>query len=158
ELRSMHSQLLSQQTPEGFAPWLGYAANEGNYWFSIYNNGLYRARRQTIVATGKTQSLDVTDVYPLLESRDGSIWIGTAGSARQGVLRLKDGALTQYTTAKFKDANSFFGAVSSLYEDHAGQLWVNGFWRLVDGRYIPPPWADAVFFPNKTFAWTMCED
>jgi signal transduction histidine kinase/ligand-binding sensor domain-containing protein len=158
ELRSMQSQLLSQQTPEGFAPWLGYADNEGNYWFGIYNNGLFRTRRQTIVAAGKTQSLDVTEVYPLLESRDGSIWIGTAGNARQGVLRLKDGALAQYTTAKIKDTYSFWGAVSSLYEDRAGQLWVNGFWRLVDGRYIPPPWADAVSFQRKTFAWTMCED
>ncbi|HQR36661.1 MAG TPA: two-component regulator propeller domain-containing protein [Blastocatellia bacterium] len=158
DLQTMQSQLLSQHIPEGFDLVLGYADTEGNYWFSTNNNGLFRARRQTIVAPTGSPGRDITDVYPLLESRDGALWIGTAGFTYQGVFRFKDGKLTQYPPAKINDLSSFYGTVSSLHEDRAGQLWVNGIWRLVDGHYVAAPWADAVTFRNKNFSWTMCED
>ena len=102
--------------------------------------------------------LDVTEVYSLLEGRDGALWIGTAGTARLGVVRLKEGVITPYPPINTRDAYTFTGTVSSLYEDRAGQLWVNGFWRLVEGRYLPAPWAETVAFQNKIFNWTMCED
>jgi ligand-binding sensor domain-containing protein len=158
DLQSLQSQLLSQQAPEGFGLWLGYADAEGNYWFSTGDNGLFRARRQTIVAQAESSEFDTRGVYSLLESRDGALWIGTAGKIRQGVLRLKDGTLKQYPPAMLNDLTSFAGTVSSLYEDRAGQLWVNGFWRLVEGRYLTPSWSDPVASRNKSFAWTMCED
>lgn len=158
DFQTMQCQLLSQQTPEGFDLWLGYADAEGNYWFSTNNNGLFRAHRQTVVTLAKTPELDVTEVYSLLESRDGALWIGTAGIGLQGVFRLRDGTLTQYAPAKINSVYSFTGTVSSLYEDRAGQLWVNGFWQLVDGRYVAAPWAEAVISQNNFFGWTMCED
>lgn len=158
DLQSLQSQLLSQQAPEGFGLWLGYADAEGNYWFSTGDNGLFRARRQTIVAQAESSESNAMGVYSLLEGRDGALWIGTAGKIRQGVLRLKDGTLKQYPPAKLNDLSAFAGTVSSLYEDRAGQLWVNGFWRLAGSRYLTPSWSDAVTSRNKSFAWTMCED
>lgn len=158
DLQSMQNHLLSPQTPAGFALWLGYADAEGNYWFSSNNNGLFRARRQTIVTQAKSPELDVTDVYSILEGHDGALWIGTAGNALQGVIRLKQDVITQSPPINTKDGYAFMGTVSSLYEDRAGQLWVNGFWRLVAGRYLPAPWAEEVSFQNKIFNWTMSED
>ncbi|HQR32271.1 MAG TPA: two-component regulator propeller domain-containing protein [Blastocatellia bacterium] len=158
DLQSWQSQLLSSQIPAGFDLWMGYADVEGNYWFSSNNNGLFRARRQTIATPAKLLEQHIQEVYSLLESHDGALWIGTAGSALQAVFRFKDGTLTQYPPAEIKDAQSFGGAVSSLFEDRAGQIWVNGFWRLVEGRYLSAPWAEALEFQNKTFNWTMCED
>ena len=104
DLKSTQSQLLSLQTPEGLDVYGGYADNEGNYWFSTYNSGLFRARRQAVTPYGKAQGLNFSEIYPLYESRDGSLWIGAYG---EGVFRRKDGAFTQYPAPKNKGLNSF---------------------------------------------------
>lgn len=96
----------------------GFADKEGNYWFGSNGNGLFRARKQTVTAYTKAQGLNAREVYSLLEARDGSIWIGTR---RDGLFRLKDGIFTNYS-----GEGTFQRYVSSLYEDRAGQLWVNG--------------------------------
>ena len=151
DLKTMHSQLLSRQTPEGFDGVFGCGEdNEGNYWFSAYNNGLFCARRQVITPYGKAQGLDVKESYPLLESRDGALWIGTA----QGLFRFKDGAFTRSNDAKI----TFGRGVTSLYEDSAGQLWLNGFWRLVEGSFVRAPWISESLFPTPGVVWTVCED
>lgn len=155
ELESGQSQLLSQQTPDGFDVFNGYADNEGNYWFSTYNSGLFRARRQAVTPYGKAQGLNFGEIYPLLESRDGSLWIGAYA---EGVFRFKDSGFTQYSAAKDRDLDSFGGYVSSLYEDRAGQLWVNGLWHLVDRRFERGPWTNALIDQRIGFLWTMCED
>jgi signal transduction histidine kinase/ligand-binding sensor domain-containing protein len=155
DLKLGQSQLLSLQTPEGFDVFGGYADNEGNYWFSTNGNGLFRARRQTVTAYGKAQGLNFSEIYPLLESREGSLWIGAYG---EGVFRFKDGAFTQYPAPKNRDLDEFGGYVSSLYEDRAGQLWVNGIWRLVDGLFVRGPWTNALIDQRIGFIWTMCED
>ena len=153
ELKSMRSHMISTQAPGVFVA--GAADNEGNYWFGTADNGFFLARRQAVVPQGQSLGLDVREVYPLLERRDGSLWIGSMG---QGVFKLEAGVLTQYGASTIRDLHSFNGVVSSLYEDRAGRLWVNGFWRLENGRFIPPPWADAVFSQNQRYAWTMAED
>jgi signal transduction histidine kinase/ligand-binding sensor domain-containing protein len=155
DLKSMQSQMLSLQTPEGLDLWGGYADNEGNYWFSTNNSGLFRARRQAVTPFGKAQGLNFSEIYPLLESRDGSLWIGAYG---EGVFRLKDGAFTQYPAPKNRGFDSFGGFVSSLYEDRAGQLWVNGIWRLAEGRFVGGPWTNALLYQKIGYVWTMCED
>jgi signal transduction histidine kinase/ligand-binding sensor domain-containing protein len=155
DLKSRQSQLLSLQTPEGLDVWGGYVDNEGNYWFSTNNNGLFRARRQAVTPYGKAQGLNFGEIYPLLESRDGSLWIGAYG---EGVFKLKDGAFTQYPAPKNSGLDSFGGFVSSLYEDRAGQLWINGIWRLLEGRFAEGPWTKALIDQRIGYVWTMCED
>lgn len=148
EIDSGRSELLSARTPEGFDVLCGYADAEGNLWFSTYNNGLFRARRQIVAPFGREQGLESTEVYPVLASRDGSIWIGAGDLSR-----LEDGAFTRY-----KIASPFPSTVRSLYEDRAGQVWVNGAWRLAGGRLVRAPWADTI--PDTRFlaCQTMCED
>lgn len=62
DLKSMQSQLLSLQTPEGFDVYCGYADNEGNYWIGTFNNRLFRARQQTVMPYTKAQGLNVREL------------------------------------------------------------------------------------------------
>ena len=148
ELKSGQSQLLSQQTPEGFDGWCTYADNEGNYWFATLSNGLFRARRQSVTPYARAQGLGFVEVYPMLEGRDGSLWIGT-----QDLFRLKDGKFIRYD-----GEGLYFRQVSSLYEDRAGQLWVSGGWRIEGNRFVRAAWAKTVADPFIVNSWTMCED
>lgn len=154
ELESGESQLLSRHTPDGFDVFLGYADNEGNYWFASNNSGLFRARRQAITPYGKVEGVGFSEIYPVLEGRDGAIWVGAPGV---GVFRLKDGSFTQYHFTIDDDLDSYARYANSLYEDRAGQLRVNGYWRLVNGRFVREPWADGALIGIGT-ALTMCED
>ena len=155
ELKSMQSQLINQREPEGLNGLSVFADSEGNYWFDTYGNGLFRARRQTITPLGKAQGLSTAEVYPLLESRDGTLWIGTLGA---GIFRYKDGALQPYWPIR-KRENEFHGFVThSLYEDHAGQMYVNGLWRLAEQRYVPETWKSALSSLGVWNYWTMCQE
>ena len=148
ELESGQSHLLSPQTPDRFDVIYGYADAEGNYWFSTYDNGLFRARRQAVTPYAEAQGLVGTEVYPLLESRDGSLWIGG-----RDVFRLKNGAVTRYGIA-----SPFPSSVTSFYEDRAGQVWINGAWRFDDGRFVRAPWMDTVPDTRLFACQAMCED
>ena len=152
DLKSGQNQLLSLHSPEGFEAFGGYADHEGNYWFSTSNSGLFRARRQTVTPYGKAQGLNFSEIYPLIEGRDNSLWIGAYGP---GVFKLKDGAFTQFSP-KNGGPDAFGGFVSSLFEDRAGKLWVNGIWRLAEGRYFHEPWTNPL--QNIGYVWTMYED
>jgi signal transduction histidine kinase/ligand-binding sensor domain-containing protein len=146
DLDSMQSCLLSPHPPEGLDYNSVYADNEGNYWFMTSRSGLFRARKQTVTAYAKAQGLNVKEVYPLLEARDGSIWIGTLGD---GLFRLKDGAFTNYLSG---------GNVTSLYEDRAGQLWINGSLRFAQGRIVSEAWGKSPPNTSLLYSLAMCED
>ncbi|MFN0123190.1 MAG: two-component regulator propeller domain-containing protein [Blastocatellia bacterium] len=154
ELKSMQSQLVSQQEPEGFNSFSGFADSEGNTWFGANGNGLFRARRQTVTPLGKAQGLGNSEVYPLLESRDGSLWIGTTGA---GLFRYKDNALRSYPAA-LKKVDDFHGFTYTLYEDRAGQLYVNGLWRWSESGYLKQPWLREMLKLKVMSYWTMCQD
>ena len=154
ELKSMQSHLVSQREPDGFSSFSGFADSEGNYWFDTNGNGLFRARRQTVTPLGKAQGLSNSEVYPLLESRDGSLWIGTTGA---GLFQFKDGILRPYPTAQ-KKVDDFHGFTHSLYEDRAGQLYVNGSWRLSEQRYLTQAWLKEMLSLKALSFWTMCQE
>ncbi|MBX3280519.1 MAG: hypothetical protein KF868_21175 [Acidobacteria bacterium] len=147
DLESGRHELMSRQAPEGFNLWRGFADKEGNYWFATHNNGLFRARRQTVTPYGKAQGLIAEEVYPMVESRDGSLWIGTTNQ----LFRLKDGIFTRYASDGF-----FFGSGYSLYEDRAGRLWVDGHSQWENGKFIRAPWWDEI--SRWSLAWTMFQD
>lgn len=149
DLKSGHNELLTLQAPEGFEPTETYADNEGNYWFATVSNGLYRARRQTVTTYGRAQGLESVEAYPILETRDGSLWVGTAAD----LFRLKDGTFTHYAAEEL-----YFRQAASLYEDRAGQLWVNGGWRVEGNRLVRAPWSKTVSDRFMGLSWTMCED
>jgi signal transduction histidine kinase/ligand-binding sensor domain-containing protein len=152
DLTTMRSEPFSSHVPDGFQVASGYPDDEGNYWFCRYDGGVFRARRQPVTPYGSDPSLRFGETYPLLEGRDGALWIGTNGT---GLFRFEDGAFRHFRGP----ANAgLLYANSSLYEDRAGQLWINGNWRLAGGRFAPAPWADVLNASPNSIVWTMCED
>ena len=146
DLATMRSELFCQRLPDGMDNHAAYVDREGNFWFWTINNGLFRARRQTITSYGKEQGLNAREVYAVLEARDGSLWIGSWG---EGLFRYKDGVFTQQRVS----SSALF--VTSLYEDHAGQLWVNGSNVLQKAGVVREPRFHAESLDS---VWAMCQD
>jgi signal transduction histidine kinase/ligand-binding sensor domain-containing protein len=147
DVESRQSHLVTQQLPEGLDIYVAYADREGNYWFGTLLNGLFRARRQAVTAYTKAQGLMAREVYPILEDRSGTIWIGS-----DSLFRFQNGAFSQ-----FSDSFSAPSYKSSLYEDRAGRVWTNGWQRLVDGRLERGLPAE-ILPPEMGYCWTMYED
>jgi signal transduction histidine kinase/ligand-binding sensor domain-containing protein len=149
DLDSMQNHLVAQQPPGELKIQLSYADKEGNYWFGTLLNGLYRARRQSVTTYSNNQGLIANEVYPLFEDREGAIWIGTAGN---GLFCFKNGAFTNYS-----GAGSFGNYVTSINQDRAGRLWINGAWRFEEGRLVRG--IDQQVLPDLLgIVWSMCED
>jgi signal transduction histidine kinase len=127
EIDSMQSRLVVARLPEGraFPAALSYMDREGNIWIGTIYDGLYRARPQSITMYAKPQGLTNTEIYPIIEDRIGTIWVGSTS-----LFRLKDGAFTSYP------ATADVPTINSIFQDRAGQLWVNGIWRIEDGRLV----------------------
>ena len=141
------SELLSDRLPEGLWKLFGSFStdSDGTCWIAS-DQGLLRLRRQPVTTLGDWET------YPILERLDGSVWLGTA---EHGLQRLKDGVLTR-EAARDDPALAFAGgAVTSLYEDRAGRLWVNGFARLSPGDPLVNEWPGA-FEPG--LVWAVAED
>ncbi len=145
ELQTMQAELLSAQMPEGFLLSSSYVDREGNYWFGTQNNGLYRARKQIVTPYTSEQGLSFDEVYPVLESRDGTQWFGGTGLAA-----VRNGTVTNY--AQLPTNN-----VSSLLEDRSGRLWINGRWRFEAGQFVRG-WSNEIVPDVLNSAWTMYED
>jgi len=126
ELDSMQSHMVAPRLPEGLdsPPPVSYADREGNIWMGSVFNGLYRVRRQSITTYAKPQGLTNTEIYPILEDRVGTIWVGGAR-----VFRYKDGLFTSYP-------NDATNSVYAIYQDRAGEIWFNGRWRIENGRFV----------------------
>jgi signal transduction histidine kinase len=127
EVDSMQSRLVAPRLPGGreFPPYRGYVDREGNTWIGTLYEGLYRVRPQSITTYAKQQGLNRSEIYPVFEDRDGSIWAGS-----DKLYRFKEGAFMAYVTP------STIIGIHSIYQDRSGQLWVNGIWRVEDGRLV----------------------
>ena len=108
-----------------------YKDREENLWIGTDGGGLNRLKRrefQTYTANDGLSHDRATSIY---QSRDGSVWIGTAG----GLNRLKGDTFTTYTTKDGLSGN----LVRALLEDDRGNLWIGtdgaGLNLLRDGRF-----------------------
>jgi signal transduction histidine kinase len=145
----MKSHLLVEQPPPELKIVVSFADREGNYWFGTLHDGLYRARKQSVTAYGKSRGLIAEEVYPIFEDLNGDIWIGSAGN---GLFRFKDGGFTNY-----KSDAADLAIITSIDQDRSGRLWVNGAWRLEGERFVRGISEEAL--PNTVgFVWTMYED
>ena len=155
ELDTQQSRLIAPRLPESTdttgnqagGVYMAYGDREGNLWLGSLYDGLYRARPQSLTTYTKPQGLSATEVYALLEDKDGALWIGA-----QHVFRLQGGAF-----ARYDGRDSFGNYLTSPYQDRAGQLWVNGWWRGEQGRFVRGFNQDLIP-ENIREVWTMYED
>jgi signal transduction histidine kinase/ligand-binding sensor domain-containing protein len=149
DLDSMQSQLVKQKPPEGFDLIIAYADREGNYWFGTGLNGLFRARRQAIMPYTKAQGLTAREVYPILEDRTGTIWLGGIGG---GLYRFQNGRFSRLSPSA-----STLSYDTSLFEDRAGRVWANGRQCYVEGR-LERSFREQVLPPEMENCNAMYED
>ena len=107
-------------------------------------------------------ALPANDVRCLLESSDGALWIGTS----DGLARMKDGAVTNFTTIQGLPGNG----ILRLVEANNGILWVwtdQGLARLNDEDQfiestattkLPPGAITAVTTDGQGVLWVMTHE
>ncbi|MGA8593318.1 MAG: two-component regulator propeller domain-containing protein [Bryobacteraceae bacterium] len=94
--------------------------HEGNLWAGNVRNGegLFRLRERLLKAFSTEQGLPNRNVYPIYQSRDGAIWIGTWSG---GLCRFEGGKCRTYTTSDGLATNMIY----AIGEDAKGTLWVS---------------------------------
>jgi ligand-binding sensor domain-containing protein/two-component sensor histidine kinase len=147
--------------------------SDKNLWIATYGNGIYRIHGQTVDHFGRADGLSSDTVVDLYESDDGIVWVATSngidnfrdlpvttfstseGLGRDGassVTATKDGTVwvANVGTLDFIRNGTVSSVrvpgqqVSSLLEDHQGNMWVgvdDGLFIYKDGRFrrIPEP-------------------
>lgn len=97
------------------------------------------------------QGLPLNTVQALLQSRDGGLWIGTAG----GLARFDGRRFVTFETAQAPDVAS--QPVFALLEDRAGRLWIghpSGVTLYENGRFTTAVTKAQV---NKRRIWSLAE-
>jgi signal transduction histidine kinase/ligand-binding sensor domain-containing protein len=144
-----------------------------NLWIATVGNGIYRIRGQTVDHFGRADGLSSDTVFDLYEAEDGIVWAATSngidnfrdlpvttfsaleGLARDGavsVMAARDGtvwvanvkSLDFIRNGTVSSVRAPGSQVTSLLEDHAGNIWVgidDGLFIYKDGRFqrIPEP-------------------
>lgn len=90
---------------------------DGNFWFAISGEGLFRVRGQQASRFTTKDGLSSDDVVCLYEDRQGNLWVGTNGG---GLDRFRDGSFTTYAKAEGLASDLPF----SVIEDRSGDIWV----------------------------------
>jgi ligand-binding sensor domain-containing protein/signal transduction histidine kinase len=142
---------------------LGYAGRFGEVWYR-HGATLRCIKNGGAVDYTVPPSSDDGRFYPqLYEDREGRLWIGTDHA---GLLILKDGAITKYTT---KDGlpNT---AIISFCEDHAGAIWMGadngGLVRYQQGKFttlttrqgLPSNSVMAIYEDRENSLWVGTKD
>lgn len=107
--------------------------------------------RFTVFDKRTTPQIKENNIQALYEDREGSLWAGTEGG---GLVRLKDGKFTAFTTQDGLADN----IVDALYEDREGNLWIGtlgGLSRFKDGVFTNFTTKDGL--PKDTVL-SICED
>lgn len=112
----------------------GISDREGNFWLAS-TAGLRRLRPQVISTLSVNDGLVNNEVYPILQTSNGDIFIGTV----QGVNRYSNGKITNLGL-KSSTGFPFPLYMRGLWEDEQGQIWLGyqgegGFGRFAGSAY-----------------------
>ena len=118
-----------QDLGEVIRPELGIRDREGNFWLAG-SGGLRRLRRQLITSISTRDALTSNEVYPLLQTHDGDVLIGSVS----GVDRYANGHITSLGL-KYPTQDLAL-SMRALWQDDQGRIWLGyhrGFGRLENG-------------------------
>lgn len=122
---------------------------EGNIWVSTTDRGLNRVKKQFIKSLSTADGLPNTEVYPLLQTRNGDVYAGTT----KGLSVYRDG---RFTDALVKNDEGEIVSVTALYEEENGILWLGSadgtFYRFENGAW------KKYSLGNDSVIWTIHKD
>ncbi len=104
---------------------------ENTLWLATNNAGINRVTRQIIEPFSAAKGLAAVNVYPILEDRSGTFWLGSFGA----LSKYADGKVVNYT----KQNGLLYDFVQSLFEDRDGTMWVGsigGVQRFENGKLV----------------------
>lgn len=127
-VRFKDNQFTSYDLAEALGPIRSLLDREGNFWVAT-TTGLRRLRRKLITTLSVRDHLNSNEVYPLLETSQGEVLIGST----QGVNRYLDGNVTdlRVTFAPHSPISA-----TALFEDEKTGFWYGyggGFGRTENG-------------------------
>jgi signal transduction histidine kinase/ligand-binding sensor domain-containing protein len=108
----------------------GIIDREGNFWLAT-PTGLWRLRQQLITCLSVKDGLNSNEVYPLLQTNKGDIFIGTI----QGVNRYADGKITNLG---LKYSENFPLYMRGLWQDNRARVWLGYQGEGGFGRFEEP--------------------
>ena len=106
----------------------GFLDNYGSLWISTLYEGLFQIRKSVISNLTPDEIPGFENTYPVIQSRDGSIW---SGSFHNGIYRLSNNDYQNWNAE-----NSELSAQNArfLFEDTDGTIYSsitqNGLWRF----------------------------
>ncbi|MEP0004496.1 MAG: response regulator [Balneola sp.] len=114
----------------------GFMDKEGSLWVGSESDGLYQIRRSSFVNLTTPEFPGITNIYSIIEDRDGAIW---ACGINEGVVRIKGTEQTHWNKSN-GSLNSDF--CKFVYEDSDGTIYAGfsgseGFWKFDDQKWIP---------------------
>ncbi len=92
-----------------------YESKDRSLWVSLYNNGVFRYKDQTLTKYNKANGLASNSAWFTYQTRDGSLWFGGDG----GVSKYAGGKWETFTDKEGLPGNT----VLSMCETSDGSLW-----------------------------------
>lgn len=92
--------------------------HEGSYWLGT-TSGLFQLR-QSLFSVWKRPGSEPTNVFPVLQGPDGTVWAGTLAD---DLLRISGTTVTSWN----QSTGFYIGHPWALHTDRKGQVWVGGF-------------------------------
>ena len=101
------------------------SSSSGDFYHVKFNDSFENVKVENLVTPFK-------NIAELVVSRDGSVWIGTAGNGLWRMTTKKDGFTYQKIQPSNADKESM-KKISALYEDRFGNIWIgtqnSGLWK-----------------------------
>ena len=122
----------------------------GALWMGTEGDGAFRESGGQRVHYTKANGLVNDFVRAMIETRDGSVWIGTD----EGVSRWRDGAIASY---RERDGLAYF-SIRALLQSSDGSVWIGterGVSRWRDGRFLEDAVTKAL---RSEKVWAIHED
>jgi signal transduction histidine kinase/ligand-binding sensor domain-containing protein len=131
-VRFKDGQFTSYNLGKSVPATTGISDREGNFWLAT-TTGLRRIRQQLITSLSVKDGLVSNEVYPLLQTSKGDIFLGTVA----GVNRYSDGKITNLGL-KYSANFPFSLYMRGLWEDDQSRIWLGFQGEGGFGRFEEP--------------------